>query len=248
MTTSPYGAGPGGVAVQQISLAAGAMRAKIVTLGASVAELHVLGADMVLGADELLADNPGCMNCVIGRTAGRTAAPGFSLDGVQYPLAGCDGDGGGMDPATNCHAGPDGFDKRNWMIDACSPSSVTLSLVSPDGDQGFPGQLAVSVTYSLEAGGTEFWLRYEATTTKPTPVSLTNHAYFNLSGDGGAGTVYDHTLQLHCSHYNPDDGSGIGLPTGEHRSVIGTARDATASPTSVGKLIEGQAADTPLCA
>ena len=129
-----------------------------------------------------------------------------------------------------------------WSVEVLEPSAVTLTLLSPDGDQGFPGALSVSLRYSIEAEGTELWLRYRATTTRPTPVSLTNHAYFNL----GSGTVSDHTLHLLCSGFNPDDGSGSGLPTGEHRSVKGTARDASGGPTRVGSLIEGQASDTPL--
>ena len=201
-------------------------------------------ADVVLGFDELsgwaAASNPG-MNMCIGRVSGRTAAPGFSLDGEAHALGGCDGGGGGIKGETNLHGGPAGFASRNWTIEADDDTSVTLSLLSEDGDQGFPGELRVSLTYSL-VGGSELRLRYSASTSKPTPVSLTNHAYFNL---GASPTVHDHTLQLNCSGFNPDDGSGDGVPTGEYRSVKGTVRDY-ALPTPVAKVIEGQAGDTPL--
>ena len=108
MSTAAYGRLPDGTQVDAITLADSGMAAKIVTLGASVAELTTKdGADVVLGFGGLQPDNPSCMNCVIGRVAGRTAGPGFELDGESYALEGCDGDSGGMLPSTNCHGGPD---------------------------------------------------------------------------------------------------------------------------------------------
>lgn len=161
---------------------------------------------------------------------------------MQYKLTGCDGAIGKLRPSTNLHGGPQGFDKQEWSVIARDASSVTLVYVSPDGDQGFPGELTSNLTYSLNGHG-ELSLYYEASTTKPTPVSLTNHAYFNLSA-GMESTIRDHTLQLNCPAYNPDDGSGDGVPTGERRAVRGTCRDLS-SPVLLGRVVDSQAADTP---
>lgn len=248
---STYGTLSDGSVVKAITLQQGTMKVKILTLGACVAEIHVPDssgetADVVLGFEQLSGwaapTNPG-MNMCIGRVSGRTAAPGFNLDGETFVLNGCDGGGGGIKSETNLHGGPSGFASRNWTITQVSNESVTLTLLSPDGDQGFPGEVGVTLTYSLSAGN-ELWLRYSATTTKATPISLTNHAYFNLAGCA-SGAVHGHTLQLNCSGFNPDDGSGDGVPTGEYKPVQGTVRDS-AKPTSVAAVIEGQASDTPL--
>ena len=108
MSTLPYGRLPDGTVVDVITLVDSGMTVKIVTLGAAVAELRVKdGTDVVLGSAAPQTDGLRCMNCVIGRVAGRTAAPGFELDGKSYALEGCDGDRGGMLPSTNCHGGPD---------------------------------------------------------------------------------------------------------------------------------------------
>ena len=248
---SAYGTVADGSVVQAVTLQQGAMKVKILTLGASIAEIHVpdragTAADVVLGFEEMggwaAPTNPG-MNMCIGRLSGRTAAPGFTLDGKTHTLGGCDGGGGGIKGETNLHGGPTGFATRNWTVKESTATSVTLSLLSPDGDQGFPGEVEVTLTYSLSEGN-ELWLRYSATTTKATPISLTNHAYFNLASCT-SGAVHGHTLQLNCSGFNPDDGSGDGVPTGEYKPVKGTVRDL-AAPTSVGAVIEGQASDTPL--
>jgi hypothetical protein len=253
-----YGTLPDGSTVHRISISSGPMRCEIITLGAAIAELHVPDragalADVVLGFDDLEGwahpSNP-FFNVTVGRVSGRTAAPGFNLGGTDYVLAGNDGGGDGIKSETNLHGGVISFAKRIWTVGAASESSVTLTLASSDGDEGFPGALEVSLTYSL-VNGNELRLDYDATTTAPTPVSLTNHAYFNLRGEwcttrtrrcvrgcacpnggggtrcasagaaGGTPTVNDseggHSLQLNSSAYNPDDGSGDGVPTGAQR-------------------------------
>ena len=183
------------------------------------------------------------MPCLLlaGRTSGRTAAPGIDVEGTHYPLKGCDGGGGGIKAATNLHGGMS-WNKAVWTILAQTPASLTLGLSCEDGSDGFPGALEVQLTYEI-VGGSELWLDYSAVPTKPTPVSLTNHAYFNLSA-GAEATMLSHTLQLNCQSFNPDDGSGDGCPSGEYRSVVGTRRDLR-SPTSMKDVVEGQAADAP---
>ncbi len=259
MASAPYGQLADGSEVQKITLSSpdGGINCEVITLGATIAALHVPDAsgqmaDVLCGFDAIegwAADSNPFFNVCVGRVSGRTAAPGFSLDGESYTLAGSDGGGGGIKPETNLHGGKVSYARRNWTVGAVSESSVTLTLSSPDLDEGFPGAVEVSLTYSL-VNGNELHLLYDATTTKPTPISLTNHAYFNLRGVvGGTPTVNDdeegHTLQLNCSAYNPDDGSGDGVPTGEARSVVGTVRDYR-MPTPVAQVIAGQASDTPI--
>eukprot|EP00746_Dinoflagellata_sp_MGD_P013765 gnl/MRDRNA2_/MRDRNA2_129888_c0_seq1.p1 gnl/MRDRNA2_/MRDRNA2_129888_c0~~gnl/MRDRNA2_/MRDRNA2_129888_c0_seq1.p1 ORF type:complete len:385 (+),score=76.35 gnl/MRDRNA2_/MRDRNA2_129888_c0_seq1:118-1272(+) len=247
-----------------LKISSGKLWAKVLPYGATITELYVPDCsgevgDVLLGFKEDQAySKPGnpCFNCVIGRTAGRIGpdriggqpnTAGFTLDGVQHILTGCDADIGKLNPHTNLHGGPRGFDKVEWKVADHSKSSVRLEYVSADGDQGFPGELRVALTYSLEedhSHGGELRLHYEATTTKPTPVSLTNHAYFNLSA-GTESTVRGHDLQLNCPAYNPDNGSGDGVPTGEKKLVEGTGRDLTKDLVSLASVIDAQAADSP---
>lgn len=252
-----YGTLPNGTEVQRISISSGAMKCDVLTLGATIASLEVpdtagATADVVLGFDSFdgwAADTNPFFNVCVGRVSGRTAAPGFTLDGSAFTLAGNDGGGGGIKSETNLHGGVVSFAKRVWSVGATSADSVTMTLAAADGEEGFPGALEVSVTYSL-VNGSELHLCYDVTTSKPSPISLTNHAYFNLRGAvGGTPTVNDaeggHSLQLNSSAYNPDDGSGDGVPTGERRSVVGTVRDYRL-PTPMAQVIAGQAADTPI--
>jgi aldose 1-epimerase len=248
-----YGTMEDGTVVHVVTIRSGGMCCEVLSLGACISQLHVpdasgTTADVVLGFDTLggwsAPSNP-CMNMCIGRVAGRTAAPGFTLGGVDYTLAGSDGGGGGIKPETNLHGGKQGFHKKNWTIESATESSVILTLNSPDGDEGFPGALQVRLTYSLRHG-CELHLEYDASTTAPTPVSLTNHAYLNLSGaSGGEPNILGHTLQLNSAAYNPDDGSGDGVPTGELRPTAGTTRDYRL-PTPLSAVIEGQRADSPI--
>ena len=152
---------------------------------------------------------------LIGRYANRIGGARFAIDGQEYRLPANRG-------ANVLHGGDDGFDRRFWQVtpDADGAGAV-LSLQSPDGDGGFPGTLDVSVTYRLREDGV-FVLDYTARTDKPTVISLTNHAYFNLAGEG-AGSVEDHLLQLAATRYTPTDAALI--PTGELADVAGTPLD-----------------------
>lgn len=174
---------------------------------------------MVLGFDSLeeyVESNP-FFGATVGRYAGRIEGAVLSVDGTsprQLPVS--DGESIGR----NClHGGTTGFDKVVWAASVAGDATVKLTHVSPDGDQGFPGEVHVSLSYTLTAEG-GLLLEYGATTTATTPLSLTNHTYFNLRG---AGDIRGHTLHLSAPVFFPVTPDGI--PTGEERSVEGSARD-----------------------
>jgi aldose 1-epimerase len=153
-------------------------------------------------------DAGGSAGKTIGRYANRIARGTFALDGTAFALSTNEG-------RNTLHGGADGFSKRTWDVAARSAASVTFALRSPDGDQGFPGVLTCTVRYSW-SDDDALRLDYTATTDKPTVVNLTNHVYFNLSGDPGR-SIAQHRLQLAASAYTPLDAESI--PTGEIAAV-----------------------------
>jgi aldose 1-epimerase len=162
---------------------------------------------------------------LIGRFANRIADARFKLDGKEYKLAANNG-------KNHLHGGPKGFASQVWTGKALpaknDEAAVELTYFSKDGEEGYPGNLNVKVTYALNDNN-EFSITYEASTDNATPVNLTNHAYFNL---GGEGDCLDHVLWLAADNYTPvDDGL---IPTGEVKSVKGTPLDFT-KPTRVGE-------------
>ena len=150
---------------------------------------------------------------ITGRYANRIAGGKFSLDGVDYRLFQNDG-------GNSLHGGEIGFDKRIW---AASPgeNAVELTYRSPDGEEGYPGNLDLSVRYSLDADNS-LRIDYAAETDAPTVLNLTNHSYFNLMGEG-EGAIYDHVLTLNADGFTPTAAGQI--PTGEIAPVAGTPFD-----------------------
>lgn len=211
-----------GGTVHGFTLRAGACLARFASLGASVLELRVPDrsgrcANVLLGptAIEHAAGFP--MAAVIGRVANRIRGASFTLDGTTYRLTANEG-------LHHLHGGAAGFDRANWSAQPAEDEggpSARFTHVSPDGDQGYPGRLEVEVRYTLTAGG-ELRIRYRATTDRPTPVNLTNHAYFNLAG---AGDIRSHELWVDAPRYTAVDRDLI--PTGDLRAVEGTALDFT---------------------
>lgn len=193
---------------------------EVLTLGATVHRLEVPGGDgvrrnVVLGhADvaERLASSD-YIGGTIGRYANRIAAGLFRLDGREVQV-------GTHDRGNSLHGGPDGFDVRLWDVLEHRSDEVVLSMVSPDGDQGFPGTVTATVGYRV--GGDAVSVTMEATTDATTVVNLTNHAYFNLDGEG-TGTIDEHLLSVDAEAYTPVDDTGI--PLGEHADVEGTPFD-----------------------
>jgi len=214
-----FGHMPDGTAVEELTLHAGALEAKIITYGGALRALTVPGktgrTDVVLGFDRLedYRIQTAYLGALVGRYANRIGGSRFTLNGEEYRLPANEG-------PNQLHGGPNGFSKQVWTVADCGDSHVTLSLVSPDGQEGYPGQMAVEVTYSLNESGLE--IRYRAKSTRDTVCNLTNHAYFNLSGHA-SGPVTGQYIQLLSGHYTPTDASSI--PTGEIAGVEGTPMD-----------------------
>lgn len=203
--------------------------ARIITFGATLQALiapdrHGRLADIALGYDDLsgYAEHPNYFGATIGRFANRIAGARFVLDGKTYTLIANDG-------PSSLHGGPQGFDKRVWQIESVQEGaepSVTLRLTSADGDQGYPGKLQAKVRYSLDEDN-RLSIDFSATTTAPTVVNLTNHAIFNLAGEGAPLGILDHRLSIPASRYTPVDTHLI--PTGALQPVAGTPFDFTKS-------------------
>lgn len=171
--------------------------------------------EVLLGhsAPEDYRTQPGYLGAVVGRHANRVAGASFDLDGQRYQLQANEG-------PNQLHGGEDGFHRRTWEVTSHTKDTLVLGLFSPDADQGFPGELRVRAIYRVQPSFT-VTLTLEATTTKPTLVNLTGHAYFNLDGDGR--DIRGHRLQMAASHYLPV-GTGM-IPTGEQAQVNDTPFD-----------------------
>jgi aldose 1-epimerase len=198
---------------------------RISTRGGTILELDAPDrtgsmANVVLGKRDFAAwEEGGPFSSIVGRYANRIAGGGFTLDGRFYKLAGAD-----PKTAIVSHGGPGGFSSRLWtptILDRSAAAGVSLRYISADGENGFPGALEVTVTYTLTDDDV-LRIDYRATTTRPTVLNLTNHSYFNLGGPQ-AGPIYGEMLQVFASHFTPTDAHQV--PTGEIRSVVGTPFD-----------------------
>ncbi len=184
--------------------------------GASVLSLVFHGTDIVLGWEdpEKYGTNPGSLGATIGRCANRIGGARFSLNGKEYQLVANNG-------PNNLHSGPNGWKLRRWEAVDVRETAATFRLDSPDGDQGFPGNMRVSVTYSLKEND-EIRILYRAVSDADTLFNVTNHAYFNLNGHD-AGSIQKHSLCIFADAYTPGDAGQI--PTGEIAPVAGTPFD-----------------------
>jgi aldose 1-epimerase len=235
ITSEPWGSTSEGQVLRYTLTNAHGMRIHVLTYGGilqtiEVPDRHGHNADVALGFDNLadyVAKSP-YFGAIIGRYGNRIALGKFTLDGVTYQLP--------INNAPNSlHGGTVGFDKHIW---AATPfqhgGDVGLSLryVSPAGDQGYPGTLTTTVTYTLTADNS-IKLGYRATTDAPTILNLTNHTYFNLAGEGND-TVYNQRVYLNADRYTPVDSTLI--PTGQLAPVAGTPMDFR-TPTAIGARI-----------
>jgi aldose 1-epimerase len=192
-----------------------------------VADRNGKMADVVLGHDELKGyfDNSPYLGAIIGRYANRIAGGKFKLDGVEYKLATNNG-------PNSLHGGLKGFNQALWDASTSfgdKGESIAFSYTSRDGEEGYPGNLQIKVSYTL-TNQNEVIVDYMATSDKATPVNLTQHTYFNLQGEG-AGNILAHEITLHADRFTPVDKNLI--PTGQILSVKGTPLDLT-SPTAMG--------------
>ncbi|MFE5939756.1 aldose epimerase family protein [Streptomyces sp. NPDC056470] len=214
ITGEPFGS-VDGTDVTRWTLQHGAVRVRVLTYGGIVQSVETPDRDGV--PDDVVLGFPGLegylkqpepyFGALVGRYANRIAGGSFTLDGTAYRLA---RNGG----PHSLHGGERGFDKRVWDAQEVE-GGVRLSRVSPDGEEGFPGRLEVSATYTLDDGGA-LRIAYRAETDAPTVVALTNHSYWNLGG--GA-----HELRIAAGRYTPTDATGV--PTGEFAEVAGTELD-----------------------
>jgi aldose 1-epimerase len=231
VTKSVFGSMPDGTKIEIYTLEEGALKARVMTYGARLVSLEVPDrsgktADIVLGYESLdgyTADGKSYFGSIVGRYGNRIAHATFTLDGKRYQLPANDG-------ANTLHGGLIGFDKLVWQGHEI-PQGVELTLVSKDGDQGFPGTLTARVRYTLEAHALK--IEYFATTDKDTVLNLTNHSYFNLAGEG-QGDILNHLVMIPADRYTPVD-SGL-IPTGELAPVAGTPLDFH-KPTAIGARI-----------
>ena len=237
ITRQTWGKTAAGEAVDLYTLTNGkGASVQIATLGGTVVSLKVpdkagtLG-DVVLGFDSLdgyLGAHP-FFGVLVGRYGNRIGNAQFTLDGKTYTLAKNNG-------VNTLHGGRKGFDKYVWKArEVASPDGLAVELthVSPDGDEGYPGTLSVTVRYTWTES-TGLRIDYTATTDKPTVLNLTNHSYFNLSA-GASATILDHTLHLLADTFTPVD-KGL-IPTGELRAVAGTPFDFS-KPRRIGEFID----------
>lgn len=207
----------------------------IITYGAAIRKFNVFGTDIVGGYDSIedYISDDSHQGAVIGRVANRVGGAKFVMDGKEYLLPKNDGE--------NCLHGGCGFDRRVWSVveyddkdkpEGYGKTTLTLTYVSADGEEGFPAEVAAAVSYSLI--GTSLLISYVAIPSAKTPIALTNHSYFNLNGLGG--DVLSHTAEIFAERYTEVDGSLI--PNGNRPSVEGTAMDFR-TPHKIGERLGG---------
>lgn len=235
----PFGKTPDGKEVYLYTLKnAAGMQVKITNYGGRITTIEVPDRnkkfdDVVLGFDNVEGYTTGpaagaYFGAIIGRYANRLAHGTFTLDGHTYHIPTNEG-------ANTLHGGKIGFDKKVWDVKETSSHGepvLELHYLSPDGQEGFPGNLSVTVRYSLD-NKNGLHLDYTATTDKDTVLNLTNHSYFNLEG-AGSSTILNERIQINADHYTPIDSTLI--PTGKIASVAGTPLDFR-KPTEIGSRI-----------
>ena len=217
----PFGTMPDGTPVELYTLAAGALSCQIITFGGSLQSLRVPDrsgrpVDVLLGFDALepYRTHGKSLGALVGRYANRIGGAKFSLNGQTYQLA------ANNNGVNHLHGGLVGFNQRVWTVEEAGDDRLALSLFSPDGEEGYPGNLTVRVTYTLTEEG--LTIGYRAECDRDTVCNLTNHAYFNLSGHD-SGPVLDQTIQLLADRYTPT--APLPIPTGEIAPVEGTPMD-----------------------
>ncbi len=222
-----------GAGDERVRLEAGGLIVDLLTIGAAVYRVIVDGRDVVLAhpnaADH--ADTLFDLGLTIGRFANRIGGARFTLDGTEYALPSNEG-------GNTLHGGPDGFGRRSWGISDTGPGAVEFALTSPDGDQGFPGEVSVRVRYTLTPD--ELRIEYTATSTAPTPINLTNHAYLNPAGEA-TGSSDELLLTVHTDQCLEVDDRLV--PTGRRLAadLRRPRRVADVAPLDTCFVVDGEA-------
>ncbi|QNE04305.1 aldose epimerase family protein [Croceicoccus marinus] len=225
-TQTPFGTLADGTEVTKITLTGrNGVSVSILTLGATLHEFMVPDRDgnvedILVSYEDLsdYAEAPNYWGATIGRYANRIAGGTFTLDGKTYQLTQNDGE-------NSLHGGGNAWDVRNWKVESVTSgdtASVRLSLMSPDGENGYPGAVNAAVTYFLDDAGS-LRIQFDAATNKPTIINMTNHALFNMAGEGAEEGAMGNVLTVPASHYTPVNENLI--PTGELRPVEGSVFD-----------------------
>ncbi len=230
-----FGKLPSGEEASLYTISCGKISASITDYGATLVKLLVPNsegkvADVVLGYDDAngyRTANGACLGATVGRNANRTKGAAFILNNKTWSM-------GNNENGNNLHSGPDYYFQRMWKLVSHTGDAVVLSLHSPHGDQGFPGNADIQVTYRLdEKGGLH--IVYDAVADQDTVFNLTNHSYFNLAGQDQTKKAMDQILSIPGRFFNPDDAQNI--PTGELRNVEGTPMDFR-KPKAISRDIE----------
>lgn len=227
----PFGRTPDGAQASIYALENADLRVRVTDYGGRIVSIETADAagvsdHVVLGFDSAAeyASSPGAFGALLGRTANRIGGGCFTLDGRTYHLS-------KNEKHATLHGGKLGFDKVLWRVTHDDPARLVLRHVSPDGDQGFPGEVSVAATYRLD--GATLWLEFEAVTSQPTPLSLSAHPYFNLAGPQ-ARDILDHQVEIMADRFLPTDEHQI--PTGEICSVVGTVFDFMTAVAAGGRI------------
>ena len=229
----PFGVLPNGRQASLYTIRCGVLEAAVTDFGATLVSMWVPDkcgnrADVVLGFDDV----SGYLACTaylgatVGRNANRIGGASFELGGKTYALEKNDGE-------NNCHSGPDSYAFRLWDVAEHTESSLRLTLESPDGDQGFPGNAKVSVTYTMEANG--LTITYDGICDRDTVFNMTNHTYFNLYGHENGQKALDQILSMSARTFAVSD--AYSIPTGELRSVENSPMDFR-TPKPLGRDID----------
>lgn len=234
MERKSFGLLPGGEEAFLYTIKRGRLEAQISDFGATLVRLYVPDsqgnlADVVLGFDsaaDYLAHTT-YFGATVGRNANRIQGAAFSLNGQQVQLTPNEG-------SNNLHSGPDSYAFRLWQVEEYRQDSITFSLHSPHGDQGFPGNAQIRVRYAFTSDNT-LTIFYDAVSDRDTVFNLTNHSYFNMAGHENPQLAMHQTLCMPARFYTPDDAQSI--PTGERRNVAGTPFDFR-QPKTVGRDLD----------
>ncbi len=228
-----FGILPTGEETSLYTIACGGITAELTDCGATLVSLLVPDkdgnvADVVLGYDDCSGYLAGTcfFGTIVGRNANRIKGSSFVIGGKEYAMV-------PNENGNNLHSGPDFYHTRLWKVVSHTADSIAFELFSPNGDQGFPGNATIRVTYTLDITG-GLHIVYDAVCDKDTIFNMTNHSYFNLAGHDKADAAMEQLLTMHGRFFNPDDAESI--PTGELRSVAGTPMDFR-TPKPIGRDI-----------